>query len=341
MHQIFDYIAVEACKEMFMAKIGPYQMASIQGRGQELGARQIQKWMQLDPKHCRYWVKGDIRKCYPSIPQDRIKEIFSRDIKNPKLLWLICELIDSFPEGLSIGSYFSQFACNYYLSYAYHYTAERLYKVRKKKNGEMTRIRLVYHQIWFMDDVLLLGSSEKDLKKAMELLTEEMSKSLGLTIKPGWKVEITDYIGSDGKHHGRDIDMMGYRMYCDHMTIRRRTFRRHRRKILRARAKIGNGQKLTLKESRQLMSYKGKFKHSNSHKVSKRLGIQKAVHTAGQVISAFDRQKQNLINEERRRWDENSRTRTGKTGRIAIREERGRNGGCMDETEYFSSSVPF
>jgi hypothetical protein len=340
-HQIFDYVAVEACKEMFMAKIGPYQMASIPGRGQEKGARQIQKWIQLDPKHCRYWVKGDIRKCYPSIPQDRIKARFARDIKNPKLLWLICELIDSFPEGLSIGSYFSQFACNYYLSYTYHYIGERLYKVRRKKNGDIVCTRLVYHQIWFMDDVLLLGSSERDLKMAMELLTEEMHRSLGLMIKPGWVIETTDYIGPDGKHHGRDIDMMGYRVYCDHIAIRRRTFRRHRRGFLRAKAKIAKGKDLGLKEARRLMSFKGKFDNSDSKNVSKRLRLLKVMHYAGKMVSAYDSKKQKMISEERRAWDENNRTCSRKTAGNAVCTPPGWTGGRMDEEKHYAAALPF
>lgn len=340
-HQIFDYVAVEACKEMFMAKIGPYQMASIPGRGQEKGARQIQKWIQLDPKHCRYWVKGDIRKCYPSIPQDRIKARFARDVKNPKLLWLICELIDSFPEGLSIGSYFSQFACNYYLSHAYHYISERLYKARRKKSGDVVRTCLAYHQIWFMDDILLLGASERDLKKAMELLTEELHRSLGLAIKPNWRIEVTDYIGPDGKCHGRDIDMMGYRVYCDHMTIRRRTFRRHRRGILRARAKIARGKELGLKEARRLMSFKGKFDNSDSKNVSKRLRLFRVLHFAEKVISDFDRKIQNLINEERRQWDDYNSTRCRNSKGNTIFSTTGWNGGCMDEKKYCPSTLPF
>lgn len=340
-HQIFDYVAVEACREMFMAKIGPYQMASIPGRGQEKGAKQILKWIQLDPKHCRYWVKGDVRRCYPSIPHDRIKARFARDIKNKKLLWLIYELIDSFPEGLSIGSYFSQFACNYYLSQAYHYAAEQLHKVRRKKSGEISRTRLLYHQIWFMDDVLLIGSSERDLDKAMVLLTDYMRERLGLTIKPEWRIYAADYIGADSKHHGKDIDMMGYRIYCDHIAIRRRTFRRHRRKIMKARARLGKGQELGLKESRQLMSCKGKFKHSNSYKVSRRLSLAKVAHAASRVISAFDSEQQNHINEERRQWDEINRTCGGEAAGNPVHSSQGWNGGCLAAEEHRSAAVPF
>lgn len=314
-HQIFDYIAVEACKEMFMAKIGIYQMASIPGRGQESGMKQIFKWIQLDPKHCRYWVKGDVRKCYPSIPHDLIKSRFARDIKNKKVLWLVCILIDSFQEGLSIGSYFSQFACNYYLSQAYHYAEEWLCKERHRKDGSSVRIRLFYHQIWFMDDILFLGASARDIERAMERLAQYMNKFLGLTIKHGWHAYETDSISTDGKRHGRDIDMMGYRIYCDHITIRRRTFKRHRRKVLKARKKLGEKQGLTVAESRSLMSCNGKFKNSNSYKISKRLGIWQVARIASRIISAFDSQRQRLANEERRLWYEvNCSCNRGATG---------------------------
>ena len=340
-HQIFDYIAVEACRDMFMSKIGPYQMASIPGRGQERGAKQIQKWIQLDPAHTRHWVKGDVRKCYPSIPQDRIKARFARDIKNPKLLWLICELIDSFPEGLSIGSYFSQFACNYYLSQAYHYVAEQLFRERRKKTGEKVRTRLIYHQIWFMDDILLLGTSARDLEKGMKLLSEFVSQNLGLTIKPEWRVETTDYIGADGKHHGHDIDMMGYRVYCDHISIRRRTFKRHRRTILRAWAKLGRGQSLPLATCRRIMSCKGKFKNSNSAAVSKRLKIARLERIASRTISAYDKDRAEALKKERREYHEKHSTCTGEAGRIAVHDAPRWAGGCLDQKEYRPAALPF
>lgn len=225
------------------------------------------------------------------------------------------------------------------MSHAYHYISERLYKARRKKSGDVVRTRLAYHQIWFMDDILLLGASERDLKKAMELLTEELHRSLGLAIKPNWQIEVTDYIGPDGKCHGRDIDMMGYRVYCDHMTIRRRTFRRHRRGILRARAKIARGKELGLKEARRLMSFKGKFDNSDSKTVSKRLGLFKVMHLQKSNIS-FDRKIQNLINEERRRWDDYNSTRCGNSTGNTIFSTTRWNGRCMDEKNIVQAYYP-
>jgi hypothetical protein len=339
-HQIFDYIAVEACKNMFMAKIGPYQMASIKGRGQERGAKQIKKWIQFDKKNCRYWVKGDVRKCYPSIPHDKIKSLFTRDVKNKKLLWLTHELIDSFPDGLSIGSYFSQFACNYYLSQAYRHVSE-LRKARRKKSGEILSVRLVHHQIWFMDDVLLLGSSIKDLEQAMRMLTDYMEHYLGLTIKPAWRAYETDHVGPDGEHRGRDIDMMGYRIYCDHLAIRRRTFKRHRRALLRVKAKIGRGEKLTLAEARKVMSFKGKFKHSNSFGIRKSLKLDKVSAKARAVISAYDRARQDKINDERRQWDDYKSTCCGETAGNPVHGPFGWLFRCLDQKKYHQAKIGF
>lgn len=305
-HQIFDYIVVESCREMFLAKIGPYQMASLPKRGQEQGVKVILKWLQLDKPHTRYYVKGDVRQCYPSIPHDTLKALFARDLKNPLLLWLIYELIDSFPEGLSIGSYFSQYACNYYLSYAYHYVAEQMRKTRRKRGGEQVTTRLVYHQLFYMDDVLFLGSSKKDLKKAMELFEVYCWDKLGLEIKPGWEILETDYIGQDGQHHGRFIDMMGYRIYSDHVTIRRGTFKKVRRAVLRAQRRQELAKDIPLPLAHRVVSFHGRIKNSDSHQFSADHNLSKIMYEAKKVVSA-DAKRRNVNHE-------NESARAGKAG---------------------------
>ncbi len=332
-HQIFDYIAVEACKELFNAKIGPYQMASIPGRGQEKGCKQIQKWIQTDPSGTRYYAKGDVKKCYPSIPHDKLKAKFARDIKNPELLWLICELIDAFPEGLSIGSYFSQYACNYYLSDAYHYACEQLSKVQKRRGKEI-RIRLVTHVLFYMDDVLVFGASKKDLEKAMKLLTVYAKDHLGLTIKPDWKVIEMDYVGKDGKHHGRFIDMMGYRIYRDHITIRRTTFKRCRRSILRSGAKIKAGRPITPSMARRVVAYNGRLTHSDSRDFEKKYDVPRIMAICNRIVSENDKEK-------RRKENEECISCTGETGRNPVCKERRWAGGCVDETERDPAGMPF
>lgn len=317
-HQVFDYIAVEGCMDMFRAKIGPYQMASIPGRGQEKGAKTILRWLQLDGKHTRYYLQADIRQCYPSIAHGRIKALFTRDIKNPELLWLVHSLIDSFPEGLSIGSYFSQYACNYYLSYAYHYAAEQLFKVRKKKKAPEERVRLAYHILFYMDDILLLGSSKKDLETGIHMLGEYIMDKLGLELKPGWGMWETDYIGKDGKHYGRFIDMMGYRIYCDHITIRRSTFKKIRRSIIRAEARIAEGNKIPLDLARIVMSRTGRIFNSNSFGFSKKYNLEKVKNKAGKIISCHDKTEAEEKKKRRILYDCQYSTLPGEAGSNAV-----------------------
>ena len=48
---------------------------------------------------------------------------------------------------------------NYYLSYAYHYVTEMLYTERRGK-----RQNLVHHALFYMDDIILLGSNKKHMR---------------------------------------------------------------------------------------------------------------------------------------------------------------------------------
>ncbi len=333
-HQVFDYIAVEGCMEMFLAKICPYQMASIPGRGQEKGAKAILRWLQLDGKHTRYYLQADIRQCYPSIDHGRIKAVFARDLKNPELLWLVHNLIDSFPEGLSIGSYFSQYACNYYLSYAYHYAAEQLFKVRRKKKGPGERMRLAHHVLFYMDDILLLGSSKKDLETGINMLGDYLLDVLGLELKPGWKMWETDYIGKDGKHYGRFVDMMGYRIYRDHIAIRRSTFKKIRRSMIRAEARIREGREIPVHMARNIMAWTGRVGNSNSFKFSKEYNLAKVKRRAGKTISCHDKIEAEEKKRRRILYDCQYGTLPGETGSNAVSSAGGRDSGSVAPEEY-------
>lgn len=132
--QVYDHIMVRVCKEMFMNKIGTYQCASIKGRGQVFGKNVIETWIRMKPKQCKWIWKGDVRKFYPSVPHDKLKNLLRRDIKNNDVLYVLFFLIDTYGDkGLCIGSYLSQFLANYYLSYAYHFLSEKCLTIRKKK----------------------------------------------------------------------------------------------------------------------------------------------------------------------------------------------------------------
>ena len=273
--QIYDYIAVNAMKPL-LKRIGEYQCSSIKGRGQSYGIRAIKRW--LKDKRIRHIGKADIRKCYESIDKKKLMEFLSYKIKNEPLLWLIETLINTFKKGLSIGSYLSQFLCNLFLSQLYHYISEGLFRIRKHRDGSYTRVKLIYHTLFYMDDIIILGTNLKDIKIAMKKIIEYIKK-LKLSVKKDWRIFSLD---NDDKVF---IDMMGVRFYRSHCTIRRRVFRRIRRTFSLLDILRRTHQIIPMKLIRRAIAYYGKLLATNSFILMKRYNIQSNICFCKGVIS--------------------------------------------------------
>ena len=236
-------------------------------------------------KSLKYFAKLDIRKCYPSIPQNQLIEFLEKHIKNDMLMWLIKELVNSFEQGLSIGSFLSQYLCNLYLSQIYHFIGH-LHKVRRHKDGTKSSIHLVYHRLFYMDDILMIGTSAKDMHKAVKEVIK-YCKSLGLKIKESWFVKQMPF--SNKKCDGAFIDMMGFRIYRTHITIRRRVFKRIRRIAIRIWKRIKTHQKVLEVHARKIISYWGLLKNSNSTKVIQKYHIKDIMKICKKVVRNYDK----------------------------------------------------
>ena len=266
--QIFDYIAVYGLLPV-LRRVGEYQCAAIPGKGQSYGIKTIRRW--LRNPNIKYACQCDIRKCYPSVDRDRLMTFLRKRVKNEPLLWLVETLIGTFKEGLSIGSYLSQWLCNLWLSTLYHYVSEELFKMRRDK-----RVRLVRHVLFYMDDVLFLGTSSSDLMKAFRAFKQKAAE-MGFEIKESWRVwQITDDVF---------IDMMGARIYRDHATIRRRVFIRIRRNFRQVKRQIDTHQKVPTGSARKCIAYYGTLIHTDSFKLMKKLRVRRSVNICRRIIS--------------------------------------------------------
>ena len=271
--QLYDYVAVYALRPAF-ARIGEYQCAAIPGRGQIYGLKAIQKW--LRNPGIKYACKLDIRRCYESIDRGLLMDFLHRHIKNDPLLWLVHTLIATFDRGLSIGSYLSQYLCNLYLSDLYHEIAENMYKLRGRKRG-CKRVNLVHHVLFYMDDILLLGTSAKDMNAAAKRVIAKAA-AMGLEVKPDWRTfRIADEKGSSGGF----IDMMGFRFYRKYTTIRSRVFLRLRRAFLRARRR----RTICLRTAQRCIAYFGFVLHTSSFTIAHKYKMYKIIRIAKEVIS--------------------------------------------------------
>lgn len=266
---------------MLEVKIGVFQCASLPGKGQSYGKKYIEKWIHEDS--ITYWVKGDIKQCFPSIPMDKLKALLARDVKNNTLVWLACELLDMFKMGLSIGSYLSQYLSNYYLSYAYHYASEQLFKIRRTKKNGNVRVRLINHVLFYMDDFLLTGTSKKDLTRGMKLLIKYINDFLGLEVKTDWKVCKLS--------HTEPIDMMGFVFRKDRTTIRAKIFLKTRRKYLKAQKTINKGLYISEKLAHQCISAYGWYKNTCSYRIRDKLSIDEIHKICRQTISYHNKLK--------------------------------------------------
>lgn len=304
MQQVLDYIAKEAADEIWKRRIVPQQASSVAGRGQIYGAKMIQSWILADSRaarwakmngqkysrKCKYFVKLDVKKCYQSMRVEMFMEQFRRDCGNETLLWLWETLLKSHRadgyEGFMIGALPSQWGCQYIMSFIYRF-AMGLHKERRGK-----RIRLVSHSLFYMDDILLTGSSRKDLKLAVNRITKYARERFGLTIKPDWHIQ---------KLEDTPIDMMGYVIHADgNITIRPRVFLRARRMALKSNRRQG---KMCVRQAQRICSYKGYFKNSNSRKICKKLKLGAVFRGAARIVS---------ISERRRQYDGNLQHGAGK-----------------------------
>ena len=66
-----------------------------------------------------------------------------------------------------------------------------------------------------MDDILLIGTSSKDIHKAVKLIIQD-AKKMGITIKENWFIRKISF--QDRKNENDFIDMMGIKIYRTHIT---------------------------------------------------------------------------------------------------------------------------
>lgn len=243
--QVIHHMTVNILKPIFMKSMYEHSYGSIPGRGSHKGMKQIKKWIRKGGRNIKYCLKMDIRKYFESIPHDILNAKLERIIKDEKFLSLLREIIGVTTTGIPLGFYTSQWIANWYLTELDH-------KI-KEEFGAVYYIR-------YMDDMVIFGSNKKRLHEIKEQIERYLSDHLGLTLKDNWQIFRFDYI-RNGEHYGRFLDFMGFRFYRGRVTLRRTIFLKTKRKAKRI-AKKG---KADIHDARQVISYMGWFKHSDTY----------------------------------------------------------------------------
>ena len=164
--------------------------SAIPNKGIHAAFKKLRKAVDTVPEEMKYCLKIDCKKFYPSIDHEILKQKFRKKYKDPELLELIDEIIDSISTcpateenitfyagqgkeirivtnehgdafingvGIPIGNYFSQYDGNYYLSEFDHWIKE---------------VKHVKHYYRYMDDICIFAKTKEELHQLLKEISE-------------------------------------------------------------------------------------------------------------------------------------------------------------------------
>jgi len=231
--RITHHAVMNVLEPIFVSTFTADTYSCIKGRGIHAAASKVKKAL-TDVESTQYCLKLDIKKFYPNVDHDILKQILRRKIKDNDLLWLLDEIIDS-TEGLPIGNYLSQYFANFYLTYFDHWIKEE---------------KRVKYYFRYADDLVILSDSKPYLHALLADIREYMQANLKLTIKDNYQVFPVD---------DRGIDFVGYVFRHTHVLLRKSIKQSYARML----AKNPN--------DKSIASYNGWAKHCNSINLLRKL----------------------------------------------------------------------
>lgn len=179
--------------------------ASIKKRGTHDMMLQVSRVLKDNPR-IRYAYQYDIRHFYDNVVHKVAKDAFAHVFKDKILLKILGSLIDMLETGISFGLRISQATGNLILSI-------HLDHPLKDEMG-------VKHYFRYCDDGLVLAETKAELWLIRDAI-HEMLEAIGFEIKPNERV----FPVSEG------IDFVGYKIYPDHVLLRKRIKKKFAAKI--------------------------------------------------------------------------------------------------------------
>lgn len=220
----------------------------LKGKGIHAGSRRAMEFIrQVGPQ--AYCLKMDVAKFYPSVDHDILFSIVQRKIKCPGTLWLLEDIIYSFPgrKNVPIGNYTSQWFCNLYLN-----ELDAFVKHRHR----------VKHYIRYCDDFIILHEDKRYLKSLAGEIERFLADELTLRLSKNDIFPIK---------HG--IDFLGYRHFPGYVLIRKSTVKRTKHRLRALPDMLRRGE-ISIEQYRSsIASTEGWLKWANSYNLQMSLGI--------------------------------------------------------------------
>lgn len=230
--RIMHHAVMNKLEKVFVRCFTADTYSCIKGKGVHAALRAL-KIALKNVEGTTYCLKLDIRKFYPSIDHDVLKELLRRKIKDKDFLQLLDETIDSAP-GVPIGNYLSQYFANFYLTYFDHWLKEE---------------KRVKYYFRYADDMVILSSNKPDLHRLLAEIREYLDNKLKLEVKSNYQVFPVA---------SRGIDFVGYKSYHTHTELRKSIKKRFAKMLKKNR------------NPESIASYLGWTKHCNARNLERK-----------------------------------------------------------------------
>lgn len=309
--RICHHAIMNVAKPLFVKQLVNWTYANIEGRGIHSCINDISKILKVTKQtdKTKYYLKLDIRKFYPNISHNILKEILVRKFKDKEFLNLIYEIIDSYEyngeykytkdvSGLPLGNYLSGYLCNLYLNPLDRFIKEEL------------KVKYVYR---YADDILIFGDNKEVLHKTLIVIKLFVKEVLHLEIKGNYYVAPVDK---------RPIDFIGYVITHNYIKVRKSIKVRFQKAI----TKYNNKEITHAKFIRIFSAYYGWLTHAdcrylliqtynsikdNRHKSKENINIINKILTKQERLKAKEeakrRNKQRIKHHHKRRSIRNAR----------------------------------
>lgn len=272
--RIAQWAILQVIEPQLLAFFTDDTYSAIPNKGIHAAFKKLRKAVDEHPEEMTYCCKLDCQKFYPSVDHDILKAKYRKKYKDPELLEVIDEIIDSISTcpatdenitfyrsqgkeirivtaengeqfidgvGIPIGNYFSQYDGNYYLSEFDHWIKE---------------VKHVKHYYRYMDDLCIFASTKEELHQILADVDQYLKTNLNLRIKGNYQI-FPSFV--------RGVDFVGYRIFKDYTLLRKSTCDQMKVKMTAIRKKVESGQEMNYSEWCSINSYKGWLKHCDSY----------------------------------------------------------------------------
>lgn len=265
--KIVEHMILGVFKWQIMHFLHPKTCASLPDRGIKYAQAIVRAWSKLPKKQKKYYVKGDIKKFFPSVSKEIALQEYRRHISDQRVINLIALLLPH-DIGLPLGNVLVQYTANIVLT-------KFDYECAKWSN----------HFMRYMDDFVLLFSNKRQAQRFVEHIKKWTNENLNLKIKENESCGIQIW-----EWKKKRLDIAGYKTsFSGNRIMRFPTYLRVRR--------INNLNSFAVSQARSFLSLFGWVKMSSCHKIYDNMKKRKGL--TRHIVSQWSKQHKNESSKDR------------------------------------------